>query len=84
MKKILVFMVLSVALSCTNEEGAKATLVAAGYTQIELTGHEWRTCGDDTTCTGFNALGPTGRYVEGAVGCGWSSCNKGCTIRIHP
>lgn len=84
LKKSFLFVSLVVVLSCTNEEGAEATLVAAGYTQVELTGYEWRTCGEDSTCTGFTALGPTGRYVEGAVGCGYTGCSKGCTIRIEP
>lgn len=83
-KKGLLFMSLSIVLSCIDPDKARATLAAAGYTQVTLTGHAWRTCGQDDTCTGFTALGPTNRYVEGAVGCGYASCNKGCTIRIEP
>lgn len=85
MRRIVCFVAVSVALSCTSPDRARAALQAAGYTQVELTGHAWRTCGSDDTCTGFTALGPTRRYVEGAVGCGYGcSSGKGCTIRIEP
>lgn len=34
----------------------------------------------DGTCTGFEAVGPTGAHVTGVVGCGYFF--KGCTVRI--
>ena len=33
--------------------------------------------------TGFEAVGPTGRPVRGAVSCGYWSCSKACTVRIE-
>lgn len=81
MRRVLLFLVLVVAFSCTNEEGARRTLEGAGYTDIELHGYAaWKCSKDDTTCTEFTATGPTGRRVHGAVGCG-VGCGKGCTIR---
>ncbi len=81
MKKIAV--VIALLLSCTNEEGAHSALTAAGFSNINLTGHAMFECSDsDSTCTGFTATGPTGIRVKGAVGCGYSGgCGKGCTIR---
>lgn len=72
-----------VTAGCTDEAGTRRALEGAGYTSIELTGHEWTTCGNDETCTGFEAIGPTGKRVSGAVGCGYTGCSKGCTIRLH-
>jgi hypothetical protein len=84
MRRIVGFIIVVAWISCTSPDKARATLEAAGYSQIEMTGHAWRTCGQDDTCTGFTALGPTGRYVEGAVGCGYGCGGKGCTIRVDP
>lgn len=68
---------------CTDESGTRRALEGAGYTNIVTTGHEWTTCGNDETCTGFEAIGPSGKRVTGAVGCGYTGCSKGCTIRLH-
>lgn len=68
--------------SCTNESGARNALEGAGYTDIEFHGYAaWGCSDDDSTCTEFTALGPTGRPVRGAVGCSYNGCAKGCTIR---
>lgn len=85
MRKILIAVCLAFCFSCTNEGGALKTLEDAGFTNVELTGYDWLTCGDsDETCTGFRALNPTGtRWVEGAVGCNLMGCGKGCTIRFN-
>jgi hypothetical protein len=71
------------AFSCTDDGAALATLRASGYTNIRLTGYDWFGCSkDDGTCTGFEATGPTGVRTHGAVGCGFWSCSKGCTVRV--
>lgn len=70
-------------IACTDENAARETLRAAGYSQIEITGYDWFACGEgDGTCTGFRAKGPTGVPVHGAVGCGFWSWQKGCTLRV--
>lgn len=72
------------ALSCTSPDRARSTLEASGFTLIKLTGYDAFSCGKgDATCTGFEATGPTGRRVHGAVGCGFGF-GKGCTVRIDP
>lgn len=83
MKKLV--LVIAVTFSCTNSDRARSTLEAQGFTNIEITGYSWNGCADsDSTCTGFRAVGPSGRVVEGAVGCGQiQGCGKGCTVRIN-
>lgn len=67
--------------SCTRAGAAYETLHAAGYHDIRVGGYSMFRCGsDDSTCTKFEATGPTGVRVYGAVGCGY--IGKGCTIRI--
>jgi hypothetical protein len=82
---ILSFIGLALSLAvllagCTNDDGAVGALLGAGYSEVKLTGWNCCACGKDDTCTGFEAKGPTGRIVTGAVGCGFWA--KGCTIRI--
>lgn len=82
MRKIAV--VITLLFSCTDGSKARSTLESSGFTDIEITGYEAFACGKgDTTCTGFRAMGPTGRPVRGAVGCG-VGCAKGCTVRVEP
>ncbi len=82
MKKFALLLVMM--FSCTDPERATDVLEKAGYSNIEITGHDWNGCSDsDSTCTGFRAIGPSGRLVEGAVGCGRTACSKACTIRIE-
>lgn len=58
-------------------------LLDQGFTDIEITGYAWSGCSDsDSTCTGFTATGPTGRWVSGQVGCGYTACGKSCTVRF--
>jgi hypothetical protein len=66
--------------ACTDSGATGETLRSAGYTKVATTGWSCGTCGDkDWSCTGFEATGPTGVRVTGAVGCGFWF--KGCTIR---
>lgn len=66
---------------CTSDEKATEALRASGFRSIEMTGWSPFSCSkDDSTCTGFRAVGPTGEPVDGAVGCGFVF--KGCTVRI--
>lgn len=84
MKPIALLFVALIAMgSCTDEDGTREALEAEGFSKIELTGYSMWSCGkDDGTCTGFVATGPTGKRVSGAVGCGFWSCSKNCTVRI--
>lgn len=53
---------------CSDPTAATKALTGAGYTQIQITGHSWFGCGkDDSYSTGFEAKGPTGVPVKGAV-----------------
>ncbi len=81
MKTIIALcLVIAIMFACTDEEGSRRALEGAGYRDITFHGYDAITCSkDDTTCTAFEATGPTGRRVTGAVGCG-AGC-KGCTIR---
>ncbi|HVZ89587.1 MAG TPA: hypothetical protein VHG72_21680 [Polyangia bacterium] len=66
---------------CSDESATRHALEADGFTRIETTG--WAPLGcskDDSTCTGFEAVGPSGIRVTGVVGCGWFF--KGCTVRF--
>jgi hypothetical protein len=79
--RVAVLFAALVALSCSNEGAAYETLRASGYKDIHISGWSPMSCGDsDGTCTGFEATGPTGQKVSGAVGCGYVF--KGCTIRV--
>lgn len=71
--------------ACTDEDATVDTLRASGFTNIRTTGYEWFSCGENKggTCTGFEATGPTGVRVHGAVSCGFWSCSKGCTVRVE-
>jgi hypothetical protein len=80
MKKMAMAIILM--LSCTDEDAARGTLEAQGFSDIEILGYGWSKCAEsDSTCTTFKARGPTGVLVRGAVGCG-RGCGKGCTVRI--
>ena len=69
-----------VILGPTDSDGATRTLQNAGYTNIQITGPRPLMRGqDDVFSTGFEATGPTGQRVSGAVTGGWF---KGSTIRF--
>lgn len=78
--------VVVLSLGCTSPGKAAEALRGAGYRDISVGGWSaWRCAKDDETCTKFEATGPSGERVYGAVGCGYMF--KGCTIRIsggHP
>ena len=67
---------------CTDAETATDVLNKAGYQGIEIKDdYQFWTCGSgDHYATGFSAINPTGKRVEGTVCCGWAM--KGCTIRF--
>lgn len=53
---------------CSDPKGAEKALTGAGYTEIRTTGYNWFSCSkDDSYSTGFEAKGPTGVPVKGAV-----------------
>ena len=80
MKKLFI-LIAAVALSaCSQSDRATSALKDAGYTNIQTTGYAWFACSEkDTFATGFEAVGPTGRKVSGAV---CSGVFKGQTIRL--
>ena len=69
MKKILTIVVVMVFLSgCTDKNTANKTLESAGFTDVKITGWNPLACGeDDTYATGFIAINPQGKVVEGTV-----------------
>lgn len=80
-KKITVVLAL-IAAACTSADKTRKTLEAEGYTHIVIGGYSFSCSDSDGTCTKFEATGPSGRRVHGAVGCGYTF--KGCTVRIDP
>lgn len=78
--KVALFLAFSVFLpACTAEDRSRRALEAQGFTQIDMTGYDMFSCGeDDTFSTGFIATNPNGNRVTGTVCCGWI---KDCTIR---
>lgn len=65
---------------CTSYDDAVEALVSAGYSDIEITGYNVFSCGnDDLFHTGFVAKNPMGKIVEGTV---CSGVFKGSTIRF--
>ncbi len=65
---------------CTSETEATRALTGAGYTNITMTGYRFFLCDEnDTWSTGFEATGPNGNRVSGAV---CSGVLKGATIRL--
>jgi hypothetical protein len=85
-KQPLVLTILMFLASCTSPDKARKTLEDEGYSHIQIGGWSPYGCahgeGGDSTCTKFEARGPSGRKVRGEVGCGYLL--KGCTVRIIP
>lgn len=83
---LLVVLIFFVAFCASNdgmqdEQAARRTLQASGFTAVEMTGWKPFTCGKgDTTSTGFKATNPAGQRVEGVVCCGLVM--KACTVRF--
>ena len=64
----------------TIKNTANKTLESAGFTDVTITGWNPLACGeDDTYATGFTAINPQGKVVEGTV---CSGVFKGATIRF--
>jgi hypothetical protein len=81
MKRLLVLCLLALAPGCfTDEDKSRDALVKSGYTDIQVGGYAWWTCGDDYTYeTKFTAKNPQGMVVSGAVCCG---ILKGCSVKF--
>ena len=80
MKAFLVVLFALLLCACTNEESAMRALNGAGYKDIQMTGYSFFQCSeDDFYSTGFEAIGPTGNKVSGAVCAGFWL--KGSPIR---
>lgn len=78
--KTAVLLLAAMLVGCTASDRAEEALAGAGYRDVRLTGYAWFACGkDDTFATAFEATGPTGKRVSGAVCAGLL---KGSTIRI--
>lgn len=75
------FALLTVLLAgCTAEDDSRRALESSGYSDIEVGGYAWLSCGkDDSFSTRFTAKNPAGQTVSGAVCCGWL---KSCTVRF--
>ncbi len=80
-KSLLIPTALTILAGCSNPDSAVRALNGAGYTQIKITGWRFGMCSkDDTYSTGFEAKGPTGVPITGAVCEGLLF--KGSTIRL--
>lgn len=66
---VMILSLLFFFAGCTNPEGAKEVLEGAGYTNVKITGWHPFSCSskDDVFATGFEAIGPTGKPVQGTV-----------------
>ena len=82
MKKIiLAVLILGLLSGCTDPEKATSVLSAQGYKDIEVTGYNLFSCGqDDLYSTGFAATSVTGQRVKGTV---CSGILKGATVRFE-
>ena len=68
--------------ACTDEDGARQALGAAGYRYVQIDGYAFFGCGSgDTYHTAFTAIGQNGQAVTGVVCAGWSWFGKASTIR---
>lgn len=80
MKRLLFIFFVLFFVSCTSPENAQRVLEQSGYTNIKITGFRFFGCGqDDVFRTGFTAVGPSGKNIEGVV-CG--DFIKASTIRV--
>jgi hypothetical protein len=85
MRRLLAFSTILLLAGCTDPEGSRDVLEAAGYTDVHIVERpNWfvSNCGEhDSYATHFRAKGPTGLGVEGVV-CSQGAYGKGATIRI--
>jgi hypothetical protein len=80
MKRLLMIAACISLGACTQGDRATQALADAGYTNIQISGYAWFSCSEkDTFATAFEARGPSGRPVSGAVCSGFL---KGQTIRL--
>lgn len=81
MKKLLLVIMVSFIIGCTNSNSATELLEKEGYTDIEMTGYSWFGCSeDDFYHTGFKAK-KNGKEITGTVCEGFLF--KGKTIRYE-
>ena len=81
MKRAIILAALLLA-GCTDADHAKALLRKNGYTDVQITGYRWFSCGKgDDYATGFRAKAPNGETIDGTVCAGWFL--KGATIRFE-
>ena len=80
MKKIAVALLALLLAACTDPTAARKALDNLGFSDVEITGYRFFTCGDDYTYhTGFSAKNPKGNLVTGAVCSGWF---KGSSVKF--
>lgn len=85
MRRALAISALLLLAGCTDPDGSRDVLEAAGYSDVQIVERpNWfsSNCGErDSYSTHFRAKGPTGIGVEGVV-CSQGSYGKGATVRI--
>lgn len=82
MKYAMLGLLSILLVGCSAPDTATEALKGAGYSQIKITGWSPFSCSkDDTFSTGFEAKGPTGVSVTGAVCSGLIF--KSATIRTN-
>jgi len=78
---IVVFLIVTLPISCTRPDEATELLKKQGYTDIHITGWRPMMAGkDESISTGFEATSPNGQQISGAVTSGFLF--KGQTIRF--
>jgi hypothetical protein len=82
MKKILITALAFMMIGCTDADNAQRVLENAGYSDVHITGYSFFSCSeDDFQHTGFTAVGPSGKPVNGTVCSGLFLKNS--TIRFE-
>lgn len=82
MKYAMIGLLSILLVGCSAPDTATKALKGAGYSQIKITGWSPFSCSkDDTFSTGFEAKGPAGVSVTGAVCSGLIF--KNATIRTN-
>lgn len=77
----IIYFVYILPMSCTQPDKATRVLNLDGFTDVQITGYKYFSCGKgDSYHTGFIAK-KNGMWVEGTVCAGWLF--KGNTIRFE-
>jgi hypothetical protein len=76
---LIIFFIFSAPFFCIEPELSKRVLRQSGYTNIEIKGYGWFSCGKDLFSTKYRAISPAGLETKGSVCCG---IFKDCTVRI--